>query len=835
MNDKEIKKKFKIKAQKEYKKYYPVNALNKLGFERNKCRKCGTYFWSTGKRNICDNAPCSGGFRFINDSPAKKKMGYIETWKSFSRLFKKLGYKEIKRYPVVSRWNPNTDFTIASIAAFQPFVVSGEVEPPANPLIIPQLCFRTVDIDNVGISGGAHYTLFCMVGQHTFMPPKKYDMNKYLEDIHTWLSKGLGLKNREITYHEDAWAGGGNFGSSMEFFSRGLELGNQVYMQFEKVNAKERELPIKVLDMGMGLERNAWFSQGSSTSYESTFPNVVKKLKEISGIKVDNNLMKRFLPYSSYLNIDEVDNIDKTWKFVAGKVSMDVKELKENVLPLAALYSIAEHSRALLVTINDGALPSNVGGFYNLRALLRRTLSFIDQYEWNVDLAEICKLHAAYLKPLFPELNKNLDEVVKILNVEKSKYNSTKQKTRHILKGLLKKEITGNKLLELYDSQGISPEIVREQAEKFGKEVKVPENFYVRVSNLHEKKEKKKWEERRELNLRGVKETEALYFGNYKKSEVVASVLKVIGKNVVLDKTIAYPTSGGQIHDIGSIKGNKILEVFKQGNVIIHLLKDKPKFKVGDKVKIKIDLERRKQLAQNHTATHIVNAAARKVLGNHINQAGAKKNVEKAHIDLTHYQSLSNDELSKIEKEANKIVSRKIAIKKSFMPRNKAEKRYGFSIYQGGVPIGKDLRIVDIKNLDVECCGGTHLDNTKEVGKIKILKSSKISDSVIRIEFVAGRAALKEISKESVLLKDVASLLKVSKNQVPGRAEEIFLLWKKVVKKKKDMVIEFKSTKKEKGSDMELLEKTATVLKTQPEFVINTLRRFLKELKEKKN
>ena len=167
------------------------------------------------------------------------------------------------------------------------------------------------------------------------------------------------------------------------------------------------------------------------------------------------------------------------------------------------------------------------------------------------------------------------------------------------------------------------------------------------------------------------------------------------------------------------------MEGFLDPNEVLKKLK----LKEGMKVHGKIDIEHRKQLAQHHTATHIVNAAARKILGNHINQASAKKTREKATLDITHYQSLSGEETKKIENEANKIVNSRIDIIKKFYPRTEAEKRFGMSIYQGGAVPGKKLRIVQIKGLDTQACGGTHLNSTFEAGKIKILKSTKISDS----------------------------------------------------------------------------------------------------------
>ena len=830
--DKEIKKEFKAKASKNPEKYYATGVLKEEGFMRKQC-KCGTFFWTVNaEQKTCGDPACSGGFRFFDGTPAKNRLDYIQVWKRFAELFKKWGYTPINRYPVVARWRDDTDFVQASIYDFQPYVVSGEVKPPANPLVVPQFCLRFNDIDNVGITG-AHYTGFVMIGQHAFMPPEKWDQAKYFRDIHNWLKIGLGLPNKEITFHEDAWAGGGNFGPCMEYFSRGLELGNQVYMMYEVTPSGPKELKLKVLDMGMGHERNAWFTMAKSTSYETTFPTVCKNLYSATGIKVDEKIIKKFLPYSSYLNVDEVEDINKTWKEVASKVGVDVKELKDKILPLSAIYSIGEHTRSLLFALSDGALPSNVGGGYNLRIILRRALSFIDRYGWNIYLPEVARWHAEYLKPLFPELSENLDDVQKILDVEKSKYTATKQKTKSIVEGLISRneKITENKFLELYDSQGISPEIIREEAERLGKSIDIPEDFYARVAEIHEKKEQEHATTKEEkLDLGGTPDTEALYFGDYAKLDFEGKVQKIIEKNVVLDRTAAYPTSGGQMHDTGTLGGERFVNVFKQGGIIVHVMEKEPSFKAGSTVKGKIDAEKRKQLAQHHTSTHIVNAAAKRVLGRHINQAGAKKTEEKAHLDITHYQSLTDEELSRIEEEANKIVKENIPIRKTFLLREDAEKRYGMAIYQGGAVPGKMIRIVEIPEVDVEACGGTHLNSTGEAGEIKILKSAKIQDGIVRITFTAGKAAKKEEKEEKNILKEAAELLKCDIDQVPGRADELFTKWKAVVKKKKK--VETKELKSVERFEGDVLEKTAEILNTQPDNVVKTISRFLKELRE---
>jgi len=837
-SDKDIKKEFKLKASKDPDKYYATSILKKEGFSRKHCDKCGTYFWSVTEENICGNPACSGGFRFINDTPARRQLDYVGVWTEFSSLFKKFGYTPIKRYPTVARWREDADFVQASIYDFQPYVVSGEVEPPANPLVVPQMCLRFNDIDNVGITG-SHYCCFVMIGQHAFMKPKDWDQEKYFIDIHNWLKQGLGLPNEEIKYHEDAWAGGGNLGPCMEFFSRGLELGNQVYMMFEQTSSGYKELSLKVLDMGMGHERNAWFTQGKSTSYETTFPTVVRKLYEITGVEVNQYMMQKFLPYSSYLNVDEVDNIDKVWNDVAKKIDYEVDKLRKKIMELAALYSIAEHSRALLVALSDGALPSNVGGGYNLRVILRRALSFIDKYKWDIYLPDLCRWHAAYLEPLFPELMESLDEVEKILNVEKSKYEATKQKMHSIISNLVKENIDEKRLLLLYDSYGITPEVVREEALKFDKKIEIPENFYARVAELHEKEEQAHATKKEDkLDLQGIPDTKALYFDDYMKNKFQAKVVKIIENKVILNESYFYPTSGGQLHDLGALNSQNVVDIFKQGGVIVHVLSQKPEFKEGDVVEGEIDLQRRMQLAKHHTATHIINAAARKILGSHINQAGAKKDIDKATIDLTHYQSISDDELHEIENEANRLIRENIEVESKFVPRTEAEQTYGMNIYQGGAVPGKLLRIVNIKGVDVEACGGTHLNNTSEAGEIKILKATKISDGIVRIYFTAGEAAQKEHKREKDILDEAARLLKVEINQLPSRVSELFEKWKlakKSIEKKKEInlkELELKAKEEFKGN---VLDKVSETLKTQPEHVVKTIKRFLKEMDEMKN
>jgi len=278
-----------------------------------------------------------------------------------------------------------------------------------------------------------------------------------------------------------------------------------------------------------------------------------------------------------------------------------------------------------------------------------------------------------------------------------------------------------------------------------------------------------------------------------------------------------------------------VMDVFKLGRKVIHVLshlssQDKPLFKKGDRVRGIIELERRVQLAQHHTATHILNGACRRILGNHIWQAGAAKTLEKSRLDITHYENLTEDETKQIEDLANKIVRENLPVYKTMLPKNIAEAKYGFRLYQGGAVPGKRIRVVEILNFDVEACGGTHLDLTGDVGQIKILRSSKLQDGIIRIEFVAGKALDRVQGTKNNILAEAAQLLHCAPDQVPGRAQELFNLWKQVVKKSKQVDFVLTSDAHTQGDS---LAEVTKLLKVQPENLNKTILRFMGEIEKK--
>ncbi|MHA1731013.1 MAG: alanine--tRNA ligase [Promethearchaeota archaeon] len=847
LSDKEQKKAFKEVASRDPEKYYPTRKLRALGFSRKRCRSCGMYFWTVNEgQETCGDPACSGGFNVVEDNPSKVKMSYVDVWKEIVALLEPRGYVPVKRYPVVARWNPTTEFTMASISAFQPYVVNGESEPPAKKLLIPQFCLRFNDIENVGITG-SHCTGFVMIGQHVFVSPDEWDQEQLFTDILDFLLKSIRLPKSEVTIHEDAWAGGGSFGPCMEFFSRGVELFNQVYTMYEQTPEGSRDLQLKVLDMGLGMERCAWFSQGTPNMYEAVFPLVLGRLREATGVGTDFELYNRFSRFSAYLNIDEVDDINEAWARVGRELGVPVDELKAKIGPMTAIYSIAEHARALLFAISDGMLPSNAGGGYNLRVIFRRAVGFIDLHGWDVDLADVCEWHAEELREIFPEVSENLQDIRKILDVEREKYEKTKLNARRVVRNLLRKkkekrEITVEELVSLYDSNGIAPEIVKREARELGIRIEVPDDFYNRVVALHDKVVQVH-QTRRE----GVPEfnehpdTEALYFDDYTLLENSATVLEVRGPFVVLDRTVAYPTSGGQLHDLGEIDGVPFVDVFKSGNLIVHQLGSDAPFAAGDEVTVTIDGSRRKQLAQHHTATHIINAAARDILGNHINQAGAKKTEKRATLDITHYANVSAGELARIEARANEIVEADFPVNSAFLSRREAEKRYGMRIYQGGAVPGNKIRVVEIPGVDVEACGGTHLHSTGEVGRIRVVDSKNVQDGIVRLRFTAGRALEELEARESRVLDEVLGVLGVRRGDLLARARELFEKWKNLQKAKKSGATPDPGDLKlvsAGGDDVaptsRLLEEVAGAFKVGVDDLPRTARRFLDEWREAK-
>ncbi|RLG14122.1 MAG: alanine--tRNA ligase [Candidatus Nanohalarchaeota archaeon] len=792
--EKEIKNQFKKEAQKNPSKHYPIAVLKRKGFIRKQCIVCKTYFWTANAEdNVCGDAECRGKYSFINEKTIKP-IEYLDVWKKFSAFFKKKNYTPIGSYPVVARWRDDMDFTIASIADFQPYVVAGEIEPPVNPLVIPQFCMRFSDIDNVGITG-RHYTGFTMIGQHAFEKEKNYRQEDYFCDLFDWFID-IGFKKEDLIIHEDSWVGGGNMGPSVEFFSGGLELANQVYMKYDISSGTPRKLDINVLDMGLGQERIAWYGNNQNASYEAVFEKAIRHLKSkglFDKTKEEKDIISSFLPYSGIFDFDENQNSPLLWGKIAGKIGVDKTMLKDTVLKSSALYSILDHSRTILMALSDGALFSNTGGGYNLRVLFRRAQTLTEKYRYDIDFLSIMENHRAYLKQQYPVLKQTSDEIEEIIKNEQEKYKVQKSKTREIISQLKKKyrdrEIEENELLVLYQSKGIDlGELEKNKLIK-----SVPQDFYSNISHIHEAEKSKKPAFDFADLTKNISPTVKTYEFDWTSTEAVCKVLKSKDNLLICDKTCFYATSGGQEKDKGALcdeKKNKIaniVDVINARGVTVHKLDKKLNLKPNQKVYLKADKSRRTAIAFNHTSTHIINAAARAILGNHIWQCGAYKDNVKARLDITHYMLLTKEQLQKIEDFANQIIEEDIPVKIYSMMRNAAEKKYGFRIYQGGAVPQKKLRIIKIGNIDVEACGGTHVDRTGRLKLIKIIEQKKIQDGVVRLIFTSGNSALNYLRQQEDILTECCGILNVEKEHLPRTVKRFFEEWKKQRKDIKKM------------------------------------------------
>ena len=763
--------------KKDWEKHYKVASLLERGYSRQQCNKCSRFFWSVQARELCSDPSCIG-YRFIGKKMAAKPLGYVETWKKIEEYFKKTGHASVEPYPTVARWRDDLYFTIASINDFQPYVVSGELEPQANPVIVPQPCIRFSDISNVGVTG-RHYTNFVMVGQLAFNNKKTGDFYWKDEAIMHDLGylKHLGIDEKHLVFLEDVWVGGGNYGPCIEYFADGLELGNCVFMQYEVLpDGKGRELSTKVIDMGAGLERLAWITHGSPISYDLVFGPAVEKMQKKSGIKVDDKLFLHYAKLSGSLNTDEVEDMGKEKSSIASKLGLSVDEMDATFSPLHALYACADHLKTILFTSTDGMLPSNSGGGYNLRMILRRTFGFDEEYSMGIDYSQVLEAHANHLKELFPKLKEGVGTAGAIVEEEGKKYLAGKEKGKGKVASLLSrgKPISIEDLKKLYESDGIPVELVAEIAKEKGVKVGIPENFY----SLMKKEDEAGPAHEHKVDVEGHEKTKTLFYDGVE--EFDAKVLAVKGKYVILDSTAFYPEGGGQIFDIGTLNGHKVRNVQKEKGVILHEVEKADSFKSGLKVHGVVDSERRKQISRHHTSIHLINACTREVLGGHIWQGGSYKDEKKAQIDLTHYKKITDSELEEIEKRANNYVLSDLPIKTEVLGRMEAEGRYGFRLYQGGAVPGKELRVVSIGSIDHQACGGTHNYNrsTKELGYIKIVKREGVQDGLERLVIKCGPAAVEYVQERERLLRDAASSLLVPETQLKDTTMRFFNEWK---------------------------------------------------------
>lgn len=758
---------------KEPKKYYTTKILEQEGFERKICVICKKNFWTADpSRKLCGD-PSHEPYSLPKTKG--KPISYTEFWNKFSKIFKDNDHEIIERYPVVSRWRQDLYFTIASIQDFQR-IENGRInfEYNVNPLLVPQICMRFNDTANVGLTG-RHLTSFMMAGQHAFNYPKEgYWRDRTIELNYKVLTELLGIKKKNLTYIEDVWAMGdfSEFGPCLESFSGGVELVNSVFTQFEYVNGKMSELKGKVVDVGWGFERLLWFYSGTDTVYDAVFPKELDYVHKSTGIKIDQKLYSKVAPQFGSLDATESRNLRELETKIIEKAGIPVNEYFNMIKPMQASYAIVDHARTLLFGISDGALPSNVGGGYNLRIILRRAFDFIEQYKMDLDLMKLIELHAKDLKPLYKDIDESMSEINEVLSIEKRRYDNTKEQAKKIVSQIIMKNepLTNEKIRTLYESNGITPDFINSVAEASGIKLEIPEEAYnsiIKGDFAAKRKEKKSFG----IDTSDLPKTEKLYYKSLA-FESKSKVLLVYGDALVLDQTPFYPEGGGQEADLGSINNVAVKDVQSIDGVIIHIIEKNVDFKKNSTVHCVVDRERRTRLMAHHTATHLISAASRAILGKHAWQEGAHKGPEKAHIDISHYERLSEKQIQEIENKANSYITHGIRVIAQEMDRKSAESKFGFSIYQGhGVP-GSRLRIIQVTDvdgnlIDAEACGGLHLAGMESVvGLIKIVSSSRIHDGINRIEFVAGPSAQEYIESLGNRIESIAKLAEMDRDKL---------------------------------------------------------------------
>ena len=759
MNKKEILKEFSSDSD----RYYKVKLFEEQGFVRKSCSKCGRFFWTLdSERNLC---PDDGEdtYSFIGDPPSSKRFDYTQSWREVESFFVKNGHTSVSRYPVVCRWRDDLYFTIASIVDFQRVMGSKVVfEFPSNPLVVPQTCLRFKDLENVGVTG-RHFSSFCMIGQHSIPDSQGYWKDECVDLDFRLLTDQFGIKKEEVVFVEDVWAGGGSFGPSLEYFVRGLELGNAVFTEFQGDLGKHTTLDQRIIDMGAGLERFAWVTMGTPTAYDCCFGPINQKLFEKIGIDSESQILRKY--YTEIAKaLKNFEDLNDVRRHAVKQAGVTDEQLSRIITPLEGIYLIADHLRTLIFAIADGALPSNVGGGYNLRIILRRIIGTMNRLNLKLDLDELIDTHIDYLRDTYPELDGKREDVKIILKIESQRYEESKSRMKKIGDriGQKGKELTVDELITLYESDGVTPDYLKE----INAISEIPSSFYSKLSELHQSEKKK---EIASLPLGDLPETDTLFYQD-DPMEFEAKVLQVFGDFVVLDKTSFYARGGGQEPDHGTIGGFNVIDVDKHANIIVHKL-DGGVPNEGEIVSCEVDSERRTNITKNHTSTHILNASSREVLGSWVWQHSAFKEDDHARLDITHHSSLTESQVKQIENTANNMVKQNYLVNIEYFDRGTAEQKYGFRIYQGGVVPVKVVRIVSIEDKDIEACGGTHVKKTGEIELIKITKTKRIQDGVVRLEFVSGPTAFEYVKKQ--FAKDEKQKeLEANKEKIEKQREE---------------------------------------------------------------
>ena len=732
-----------------------------------------------------------------------KFMGANELRDTFTGFFEEKGHLKMESFPLVPK-NDNSLLLInAGMAPLKPYF-TGLQKPPRTRVTTCQKCIRTGDIENVGKTS-RHGTFFEMLGNFSFgdyfkddiipwswefvtevlkLPKEKLYVTIYLEDDEAydiWTSKTDIDPNRIFRLGKDDnfWEVGtvGPCGPCTEIhFDRGeglapvinvdefvaasdadriVEFWNLVFIQFNKEeDGSYSPLKNKNIDTGMGLERIATIMQGVDNIFEiDTVKNILNKVSSLSGVE-----------YGKDSNSD------------------------------ISLRIVTDHVKAVTMLISDGVQPSNEGRGYVLRRLLRRAARH----------GRLLGIKGLFLKEVvdavvenyggnYPVLVENKDYITKIITLEEERFNETIDSGMNILNGYIEeleaeksKVLSGEKAFKLYDTYGFPIELTEEILEEKGMSVDNDE-FKKEMEAQRERARSARGEtsymgsEETPINkIKADVETEFVGYGSTEgkgnilvlaTDDAFVDELKSGDKGyIVIDKTVFYPEMGGQIGDKGIIEGRngKAYVVNTKKNVsgkIIHYVEVKEgSFSAGEEVNLFVEKQRRSFIAKNHTATHMLQAALKEIVGSHVHQSGSYVDNERLRFDFTHFQALSSEELQKVEDLVNEKIMEVANVETNLMTIEEAKESGATALFDE--KYGDKVRVVAAGEFSKELCGGTHVSNVGEIGLFKIVAETGVAAGIRRIEAVTGIQAIKFMEDKQRLLRDACAGLKCTEKDI---------------------------------------------------------------------
>lgn len=718
--------------------------------------------------------------------------GLNELREKYLSFFESKGHLRLPSFSLVPQGDKSLLLINAGMAPLKKYF-TGELTPPRTRVTTCQKCIRTPDIERVGITA-RHGTFFEMLGNFSFgdyfkheatawawefctkvleMPADKIYISVYQDDDEAYdiWTKELGVSPDHMVRlgkEDNFWEhGAGPCGPCSElYFDRGekygcgsptcgvgcdcdryVEFWNLVFTQFDNDgNNNYTRLKSCNIDTGMGLERLACIMQGVDNLFEvDTVQNIMKHIMQIAGVKYHEDEKK------------------------------DV-----------SLRVITDHIRSTTFMIGDGVMPSNEGRGYVLRRLLRRAarhgrLLGID----GTFLYKVCETVIKENATAYPNLVEKHDLIVKVIKAEEESFNKTIDTGLNLLENIIaqsdSKVLSGADAFKLQDTFGFPIDLTKELLEERGMSVDIDEYDRLYAQSRAAARAARKdagaqaWKDSN-ISFKDVGATEFVGYTDYscdaeikaivtngERDEFATADSEVV---VVLDKTPFYGESGGQAGDTGVIKtDNATLEVTATGKtpdgVVLHIARfiSGDSIALGDKVHAQIDVEKREATRRNHTAAHLLQAALRKHLGSHVEQAGQLVNSEEMRFDFTHFSALSGDELKAIEREVNEVILKGIPVETREMPIEEAKKLGAMALF--GEKYGDVVRVVSAGDFSVELCGGTHADNTAKLGLFKIVSESSVAAGIRRITAVTGFGVLKHIENDERIMQSAAAAMKL--------------------------------------------------------------------------